>query len=121
MSEPNTYSTLRDPFNPTDPMDAMSEMFRREVTEIALRAYGVTLYREMDTGQQFQCFLAGALTGLVGVCLASGKTEGADAIMEYITECLPYAREKAEEIRDANGSVLKNHHDSAVEGAVPHE
>lgn len=114
MSEPNTYSTLRDPFNPTDPMDAMSEMFRREVTEIALRAYGVTLYREMDTGQQFQCFIAGALTGLVGVCLASGKSEGADAIMEYLAECLPYAREKAEEIRDANGSILKNHHDGVV-------
>jgi hypothetical protein len=114
MADPNTYSTLRDPFNPTDPMDAMSEMFRREVTEIAIRAYGVTLYREMDTGQQFQCFLAGALTGLVGVCLASGKTEGADAIMEYIAECLTYAREKAEEIRDENGSILKNHHDGGV-------
>lgn len=103
-----------DPFNPADPMDAMSEMFRREVTDIALRAYGVTLYREMDTGQQFQCFIAGALTGVVGVCLASGKSEGADAIMEYLSECLPYARAKAEEIRDDNGNVLNNHHDALV-------
>lgn len=104
----------RAPFDPEDPMDAMAEMFRRDVTEVALKAYGVTLYREMDTGQQFQCFLAGALTGLVGVCLASGETKGADAIMEYIAECLPYAREKAEEIRDGNGNVLKNHHDGVV-------
>lgn len=115
MSETETKA----PFDPADPMDAMSEMFRREVTEMALNAYSVTLYRDLDTGKQFQCFLAGALTGLVGVCLASGKSEGADAIMEYIAECLPYAREKAEEIRDGNGNVLKNHHDlpQDIEGA----
>lgn len=111
MTEPTTHSILRTPFDPVDPMDAMSEMFRRQVTDIALQAYKVTLYREMDTGQQFQCFVAGALTGLVGVCLASGKTEGADAIMEYIAECLPFARQQAEAVCDKDGNTLTNHHD----------
>lgn len=107
----------REPFNPTDPMDAMSEMFRRQVTDIALGAYGVTLYRELDTGQQLQCFLAGALTGFVGVCLASVNTAGADEMMQAIRDSLPACREMAESIADQNGRPLVNHHDAAVGGS----
>jgi hypothetical protein len=104
----------RDPFDPGDPMDAMAESFRLQVTQIALDAYKAAIYREMDPQQQLECFIAGALTGLVGVALASVKAEGADAIMSYFAACLPAARENAESIRDPNGSVLKNHHDSAL-------
>ena len=109
MSETET----REQFNPTDPMDAMSEMFRRQVTDIALEAYKITLYRELNTTQQLQCFMAGALTGIVGVCLASIDTASADAMMEAIVDILPDCREMAESIVDENGSVLKNHHDDA--------
>lgn len=101
----------REPFDPGDPMDAMSEMFRTQVTDIALDAYKITIYRDLDPQRQIECFLAGALTGIVGVCLASIKTEGADAMMEYIAQCLPVAREMAESICGSDGSVLKNHHD----------
>ena len=102
----------RAPFDPADPTDAMSEMFRREVTNIALKAYGVTLSRELTPQQQLECFLAGALTGVVGVCLASVKTEGADAIMDYIKECLPVARLIAESIVDDDGKPAINRHDA---------
>lgn len=111
MTEPNTYSILRAPFNPVDPMDAMSDMFRRQVTDIALQAYKVTLYRDLNPGQQLQCFLAGALTGLVGVCLASVKTNGADEIMQAIKDSLPGCREMAESIAGEKGHALINHHD----------
>lgn len=74
-------------FRADDPYDAMSEMFRRQVTDLALAAYKVTLYREMNPQQQLECFMAGALTGVIGVCLASIKTDGADAMMEYISDC----------------------------------
>jgi len=106
------------PFNPSDPEDAMSEMFRRGVTDLALDAYKVTLYRELNTQQQLECFLAGALTGVVGVCLASIKSEGADAMMEYIASCLPVARQFAESIADENGRPVLNHHDEAQASEV---
>lgn len=102
----------REPFNPGDPADAMSEMFRRQVTDMALEAYKLTIYREMTTTQQLECFLAGALTGIVGVALASVKTEGADAIMDYFIECLPLAREMAESIADEKGRPVINYHDA---------
>ena len=104
--------TEREPFKPDDPYDAMSEMFRRQVTDLALEAYKVTLYRDLNPQQQLEVFLAGALTGVVGVCLASVKSEGADAIMEYIVECLPVARQMAESIADENGKPVINRHDA---------
>jgi hypothetical protein len=102
----------REPFNASDPADSMSEMFRRQVTYMALEAHKITLYREMTPQQQLECFVAGALTGIVGVALASVKTEGADAIMGFFTECLPMAREMAESIADENGHPIINHHDA---------
>ncbi len=101
----------RAPFNPGDPEDAMSELFRTQVTDLALSAYKIAIYRDLNPQQQLQCFLAGALTGIVGVCLASVETTGHDAMMEYIAECLPHAREMAEGIRSPEGSILKNYHD----------
>lgn len=103
----------RKPFDPGDAGDAMAEMFRRQVTEMALAADKVTLYRDMSPQEQLQCFVAGALTGVVGVALASVKTEGADVIMEYIEQCLPFARQQAEGIRDESGNPVINHHDAA--------
>jgi hypothetical protein len=100
------------PFDPADPEDAMSEMFRRQVTDMALGAYKVTTYRDLNTLQQLDCFIAGALTGLVGVVLASIKSEGADAMMDHIAKCLPVARQLAESIQDASGNTLRNRHDA---------
>lgn len=102
----------REPFNPTDSIDAMSEMFRRQVTGLAIDAYKVALYRDLSPQEQLQCFLAGALTGVVGTALASIDSQGADAMMEYLAECLPMAREMAESVVDGDGRTLKNHHDN---------
>lgn len=102
----------RQPFQPDDPADAMSEHFRRQTADMALAAYKITLYRELNPQQQLECFLAGTLTGIIGVCLASIKTEGADAMMKYIGECLPIARQMAESIADESGKPVINRHDA---------
>jgi len=85
-------------FKPDDPMDAMSEMFRREVIDIALRADKISIYRDMNEHEQIEVFLCGALTGVVSVALASIKKEHSDVMMEYIANCLPLARQMAESI-----------------------
>jgi hypothetical protein len=87
-------------FNPEDPDDIVADMFRRQVTQLALNADKVTLYREMPSQRQLECFVAGALTGIVGVAFAHVKPEGYDAIMSYIADCLPFARIQAEGVRD---------------------
>lgn len=99
-------------FDAGDPMDAVAEMFRRQITQLALDAEKVTIYRDLDPQQQLQSFIAGAMTGLVGVALASVQTAGADAMVDYLVECIPYARQQVEGIRDENGNTLKNHHDA---------
>lgn len=88
------------PFDPSDPFDAMSEMFRTQVTELALKAYKITIYRDMTSVQQLECFIAGALTGLIGVSFASIRPEGRDEMMKYIAGCLPIARLFAENIKN---------------------
>lgn len=99
-------------FDPGDPSDAMAEFFRIQVTQLAIDADKITIYRDLNPQRQLECFIAGALTGLVGVAFASIKTEGNDAMMEYITSVLPFARLQAENIRDPDGAVLANHHDA---------
>lgn len=89
----------RAPFDPGCPFDAMSELFRVQVTDLAIKAQKVTIYRDMDHQSQLECFIAGALTGLVGVCFASIHPEDKDAIMDYLVKCLPVARLFAEGIR----------------------
>lgn len=100
------------PFDPGDESDAVAELFRIQVIQMALDADKVTLYRDLSPQRQLECFIAGALTGLVGVAFASIKTEGNDAMMEYIVSVLPFARLQAENIRDPDGNVLANHHDA---------
>lgn len=98
----------RAPFDPGCPFDAMSEMFRVQVTDLAIKAQKVTIYRDMDQQSQLECFVAGALTGLVGVCFASIQPEGKDPIMEYLARCLPDARLFAEGIRSARAQSEKH-------------
>ncbi len=101
------------PFNPDDPGDIIADMFRKQVTELVIEADKVTLYREMNPQEQLQCFIAGALTGVVGVAFASVKSDGFDAMAEYIAACLPFARQQAEGVHGPNGETLINLHDDA--------
>lgn len=88
----------RAPFDPSDPFDACAEMIRREISSVGLRALETTIYRELDATKQIECFLAGALPGVIGVVFSHVKPEGHDKIMEYITACLPIAREITDSI-----------------------
>lgn len=90
----------RAPFDPSDPFDAMAEMFRTQITDLVLKAYSITIFRDLSAQRQIECVVAGVLTGLVGCSFASIRPEGRDAMMDYIAECLPTARMFAESIRN---------------------
>lgn len=95
----------RAPFDPSDPFDAMAEMFRRQICDLAINAEKITIYRDMKPERQLECFLSGAMVGIVGICFASVRPEGKDAIMEYLAGCLPPARILAEAIVTAKDSA----------------
>ena len=91
MSEAEQY----EPFNPVDPFDVASEMFRRQVTDLALAAYKVTVYRDMPPIEQLGAFVAGVMTGLIGVCFASIEAEGRAEMMRFIEHYMTQAKEQA--------------------------
>lgn len=85
-------------WNPDDPFDAMSESFRRQVAHIASEAYRASIYRELSPVKRLESFVAGTLTGLIGVAFVSIRPEGRDEFMEALLDYLPGARQQAEEI-----------------------
>lgn len=98
----NTDIPARTPFDPGDPFDAMADDFRKKIADMAFRVQEAAIYRELEPHRQMECFLAGTLSGVIGVALASIKPEGRDAMMEYVTQCLPVARTIAESILDGD-------------------
>jgi hypothetical protein len=93
------------PFDPGEPFDAMADMFRRQITQFLIDAEKITIYRELDPQSKLECFVGGILTGLVGCCFAHVRPEGYDAIMDYIAECLPFARQQSEGVRLPDGTM----------------
>lgn len=85
-------------FDPGDPYDAMCESFRIQIAGLASNAYRAAIYRDMSPEQQLSSFMAGVLTGLIGVCFVSIRDEGREIMMDGIREALPAARRQAEEI-----------------------
>lgn len=85
-------------FDPGDPYDAMCESFRIQIADLASQAYRSTIYRDMTPESQLSCFMAGVLTGLIGVCFVSIRDEGREVMMEGILHTLPFARQQAEDI-----------------------
>lgn len=103
MTAPNQTPEVADdrpPFDPSDPFDAMAEMFRRQVCDVALDAEKITLYRDMTPQRQLECFLSGAMVGIVGVSFASIREDVRETMMQYLVDCLPAARLLAEGIID---------------------
>lgn len=86
------------PFNPNDAFDLMADTFRREVAILALRAESTEPYRSMTTAEQAQAFMAGAITGVVGVLFAMIDEAGRDELMATLADYLPHARLNAEDI-----------------------
>lgn len=91
-------------FDPGDPYDAMCESFRIHVCKMAEAAYSAAIYRDMEPDQQLSSFMAGTLTGLIGVCFASIRDEGRDVMMQGILDALPFARQQAEEILEESAA-----------------
>jgi hypothetical protein len=92
--------TQRAPFDPGDPFDAMADQFRTQVASIAIRAQDAAVFRDLAPTRQLECFLAGAMAGIVCVCFASIEREGRPDMMKYLKKCLAPARELAEGIID---------------------
>lgn len=88
----------RGEFDPGDPYDAMCETFRIQVAEIASQAQRIAIYRDMSPERQLSSFMAGILTGLIGVCFVSIRDDGRDVMIEGIKEAMPFARQQAEDI-----------------------
>ena len=91
------------PFDPGEPFDAMAENFRIQMANMALTASEAAIYRDLDGIRQIECFVAGVLTGLVGVCFSQIEPTkiGRDQIMRVIEHYLPHAREQVEIMLDA--------------------
>ena len=85
-------------FDPGDPYDAMCESFRIQVADLASNAYRAAIYRDMSPERQLSSFMAGVLTGLIGVCFVSIRDEGRETMMEGIVQALTFARQQAEDI-----------------------
>lgn len=90
--------TDRTPFDPADRAEQMADMFRRQVAEIALVANQAPMFQRLEPREQISSFMAGVLTGLVGVCFSSIEPAGHDEIMKTMKKYLPLARENAEGI-----------------------
>lgn len=88
----------RGEFDPGDPYDAMCENFRIQVAEMASKAQRIAIYRDMPPERQLSAFMAGVLTGMIGVCFVSIRDEGREVMMEGIKQAMPFARQQAEDI-----------------------
>jgi hypothetical protein len=94
------------PFDHEDPADIVADMFRMRTVELMIEADKITLYRELSSQRQIECFTAGVLTGLIGALFACSKPEGKDALFQYVHECLPFARIQAESMREPDSVPL---------------
>jgi len=85
-------------FDPADPYSAMCENFRRQIIEMVLAAERITIFRELPLEQQLSAQMAGILTGLLCVCLASVEKRSRDDMMTAISAAMPLCRAQAEGI-----------------------
>jgi hypothetical protein len=89
----------REPFDPADPFNIACEHFRKQTVDLLMKAERIAVYRDLDVGLQLNAFMAGVLTGLIGVCFASIREDGRDALMEALSrDLMPQARAQAEDI-----------------------
>lgn len=93
------------PFDPTDPFDSQCERLRREVIRLVIDSEKVTLYREMSQQRKLECTICGLMTGLMGAAFASIQQtpDARDTAVEYMTSCIPIARQLADAIHKSRG------------------
>ena len=88
------------PFDPSDPLDALAESYRRKVLGMALKGPIDPRFKKMTGQDQFAALAAGVSAGLVCVAFAQVREEGRDEMMDHLIECLKYGRVQAEGILD---------------------
>jgi hypothetical protein len=99
----------RQPFDPSDPFDVISDRFRIGMAELGAKAFDCPDYRALDSSRQLEAFLCGSVTGLIGVVFAHITPEGRDALMEEIVRYLPLARQNAEGMLDDDEPQTRKH------------
>lgn len=87
-----------EPFDPEDPFNAAADEIRVQVVELASKGMKSEPYSKLESYRQVECFMAGVMTGLVGVCFCHIRDEGRDEMMKAIESYLPHARANAEEM-----------------------
>lgn len=87
------------PFNPDDPFDAVADVFRRHMVNMFMATKATCPpFAELEDVRELECFLIGALTGMVGVAFAHVTPRGRDDVMQLLADYMPQARDKAEAI-----------------------
>lgn len=92
-----------EPYNADHPFERAADQIRKDIAELAHRMMEGKDYKSLSPVQQLECFMAGAMTAVIGVCFAHIDETGHDAIMEAIEEYLPQARAQAEGIIESAG------------------
>lgn len=91
------------PYNAAHPFERAADQIRKDIAELARRTMESKDYKALSSIEQVQCFMAGAMTAVIGVCFAHIDDAGRDAMMEAIEEYLPQARAQAEGIIESAG------------------
>lgn len=80
------------PFDPDDPLDVLTDSYRRQIIDMALRGPVGARYQSISSMDKFAALAGGVAAGLVAVALAQVKPEGHGAMMRYLADCLDYGR-----------------------------
>lgn len=98
---------MADSFNPDLPSDVAADAFRRKVADMMIEASRNPAFTAMTPHEQLGAFMAGVLTGLVGVMFVYVDEPGHDGAIAAILEYLPDARAQAEGIIAGGGEAAE--------------
>lgn len=86
-------------FDPNDPFDAVADVFRRHMLTMFMASLrNCPPFAALEDVRRLECFLCGALTGVVGVAFLHVAPGGRDDVMAMLADYLQHARLNAEDI-----------------------
>lgn len=89
-----------EPFNPSDPFDAMAESIRRAVNNAIADHQRVAIFRDLDPHRQLEAIIAGSMTAILGIAIIYVEKESRDEIEQVIHDFVSAARANAEEMAE---------------------
>lgn len=98
-----------EPFDASDPFDAMADSIRRATTYAVSEHLSLALFKELGPARQLQAILVGSMTAILGVALIYVEKDGRDEIEQVIRDFVSAARANAEEMADAAIAVGDRH------------